>query len=162
MYDEEVVLSVSDWYHDQMTDLIPKFLSRTNPTGAEPVPNSALFNDTQDLQVKIEPGKTYLFRMVNIGAFAGQRVWFENHKMSIVEVDGIYTDPYEADMIYLTTAQRYSFLLTAKNNTSANYAFLGSMDTVRTSSYFNDYYTDGPRICSTPFPRASTTTLQVG
>ncbi|KFY06165.1 hypothetical protein V491_08813, partial [Pseudogymnoascus sp. VKM F-3775] len=129
MYDEEVVLSVSDWYHDQMTDLIPKFLNKANPTGAEPVPDSALFNDTQDLQVKIEPGKTYLFRMVNIGAFAGQRVWFEDHTMKIVEVDGIYTDPYEADMIYLTAAQRYSFLLTAKNATSANYAFVGSMDT---------------------------------
>lgn len=130
MYDEEFVLSISDWYHDQMTDLIPKFMSRTNPTGAEPVPDSALFNDTQNLQVKIEAGKTYLFRMVNIGAFAGQRVWFENHTISIVEVDGIYTEPAEADMIYLTTAQRCSFLLTAKNDTNANYAFVGSMDTV--------------------------------
>ncbi|OBT89259.1 hypothetical protein VE02_02612 [Pseudogymnoascus sp. 03VT05] len=129
MYDEEVVVSVSDWYHDQMTDLIPKFLNKANPTGAEPVPNSVLFNDTQDLQVKIEAGKTYLFRMVNIGAFAGQRVWFEGHTMKIVEVDGIYTDPYEADMIYLTAAQRCSFLVTAKNETTANYAFVGSMDT---------------------------------
>ncbi|KAL5352487.1 ferroxidase fet3 [Pseudogymnoascus australis] len=131
MYDEEFVLSVSDWYHDQMTDLIPKFLNKANPTGAEPVPDSALFNDTQDLEVKIEPGKTYLFRMVNIGAFAGQRVWFEGHTIRIVEVDGIYTDPYEADMIYLTAAQRCSFLLTAKNETSANYAFVGSMDTAK-------------------------------
>ncbi|KFY74179.1 hypothetical protein V499_05777 [Pseudogymnoascus sp. VKM F-103] len=129
MYDEEIVVSVSDWYHDQMTDLIPKFLNKANPTGAEPVPNSALLNDTQDLQVKIEAGKTYLFRMVNMGAFAGQRVWFEGHTMKIVEVDGIYTDPYEADMIYLTAAQRYSFLVTAKNETTANYAFVGSMDT---------------------------------
>ncbi|OBT50152.1 hypothetical protein VE04_09138 [Pseudogymnoascus sp. 24MN13] len=129
MYDEEIVVSVSDWYHDQMTDLIPKFLNKANPTGAEPVPNSALLNDTQDLQVKIEAGKTYLFRMVNIGAFAGQRVWFEGHTMKIVEVDGIYTDPYEADMIYLTAAQRCSFLVTAKNETTANYAFVGSMDT---------------------------------
>jgi len=130
MYDEEYVLSVSDWYHDQMTDLIPKFMSRFNPTGAEPVPNSALFNETQDLKVKIEPGKTYLFRMMNIGAFAGQRIWFENHTISIVEVDGIYTEPAETDMIYLTASQRCSFLLTAKNDTSANYAFVGSMDTV--------------------------------
>ncbi|ELR07802.1 hypothetical protein GMDG_00423 [Pseudogymnoascus destructans 20631-21] len=129
MYDEEIVLSVSDWYHDQMTHLIPKFLNKANPKGAEPVPQSVLFNDTQDLQVKIEAGKTYLFRMVNMGAFAGQRVWFEGHTMKIVEVDGIYIDPYEADMIYLTAAQRYSFLVTAKNETTANYAFVGSMDT---------------------------------
>lgn len=152
MYDEEVVLSVSDWYHDQMTDLIPKFLNKANPTGAEPVPDSALFNDTQDVQVKIEPGKTYLFRMVNIGAFAGQRVWFEGHTMKIVEVDGIYTDPYEADMIYLTAAQRYSFLLTAKNDTNANYAFVGSMDTVRSPICSSYLHTDRPRIYSTSSP----------
>lgn len=123
-------MSVSDWYHDQMTDLLPGFIYKTNPTGAEPVPNAALVNDTQNLTVSIEPGKTYLFRMVNIGAFAGQYVWFENHTMTIVEVDGIYTEPAEAEMIYISAAQRYSFLLTAKNDTSANYAFVGSMDTV--------------------------------
>lgn len=124
-------MSVSDWYHDEMQTLIPQFLSRTNPTGAEPVPKSALVNDTQNLIITIEPGKTYLFRMVNIGAFAGQYVWFENHTMSIVEVDGVYTEPASASMIYLSAAQRCSFLITAKNESSANYAFVGSMDTVR-------------------------------
>ena len=152
MYDEEIVLSLSDWYHDQMADLIPKFINKANPTGAEPVPDAALFNDTQNLQVKIEPGKTYLFRMVNMGAFAGQRVWFEDHTMRIVEVDGIYTDPFEADMIYITAAQRYSFLLTAKNDTSANFAFVGSMDTVRIPPRLSDSDANKPRICLTPSP----------
>lgn len=113
-----------------MSDLLPGFLSKSNPTGAEPVPNAALFNDTKALSVRVEPGKRYLFRMVNIGAFAGQYIWFEGHNLTIVEVDGVYTHPAEADMIYMATAQRYSFLLTAKNETSANYAFVGSMDTV--------------------------------
>ena len=115
-----------------MSDLLPGFLSKANPTGAEPVPDAALFNDTKNLSIRVEPGKTYLFRMVNIGAFAGMFFFIENHTMSIVEVDGVYTQPAEADLIYLTTAQRYSFLLTAKNETSANYAFVGSMDTVFT------------------------------
>ncbi|KFY04044.1 hypothetical protein V490_00014 [Pseudogymnoascus sp. VKM F-3557] len=128
-YDEEYVLSVSDWYHDQMQDLIPIFMNRANPTGAEPVPDSALFNDTQDLKVKMTPGKTYLFRVVNIGAFAGQYIWFEGHNMTIVEVDGVYTEKAEAELIYLSAAQRCSFLITAKNESSTNYAFVGSMDT---------------------------------
>lgn len=128
-------MSVSDWYHDEMQTLIPKFISRFNPTGAEPVPNAALFNDTQNLTVAIQPGKTYLFRVVNIGAFAAQYLWFENHTMSIVEVDGIYTQPADAEMIYLAAAQRCSFLITAKNDTSANYAFVGSMDTVSCALY---------------------------
>jgi iron transport multicopper oxidase len=111
-----------------MHGLLASFINVANPSGAEPVPQAALFNDTQNLTVKIEPGKTYLFRLVNMGAFAAQYFWFEEHTMRIVEVDGVYTEPKEADMIYLTAAQRYSVLVTAKNSSSSNFAFVGSMD----------------------------------
>ncbi|KAI9779532.1 MAG: hypothetical protein M1839_007340 [Geoglossum umbratile] len=127
-YDEELVLTLSDWYHSQMPPLIAKFLSYANPSGAEPVPDAALLNDTQNLKVRVQPGKTYLFRIVNMAAFAAQYLWFEGHTMRIVEVDGIYTEPKEADMIYLTAAQRYSVLVTTKNDTNANFPFVGSMD----------------------------------
>jgi iron transport multicopper oxidase len=136
-FDEEVVLTVSDWYHDQMPGLINFFMSKKNPGGAEPVPQSALFNDTKDLQMSFQPGKTYFVRMVNIGAFAGQNVWFEGHNMTIVEVDGVYTHPAEASLIYLSAAQRCSFLLTAKNETDTNYPFVASMDTVRCPLYLS-------------------------
>ncbi|EMR64985.1 putative multicopper oxidase protein [Eutypa lata UCREL1] len=128
-YDEEIVLTVSDWYHDQMSDLLGPFISKSNPTGAEPVPDAALFNDTQNLNIDVQPGRTYLIRMINMGAFAGQYIWFEGHNMSVVEVDGVYTKPAVAEMIYLSAAQRCSFLLTTKNETTENYAFVGSMDT---------------------------------
>jgi len=106
------------------------FISVTNPTGAEPVPEAALFNDTQNLTTAVEPGKTYMFRIINMGAFAGQYLWFENHTMQIVEVDGIYTEQAAADMIYITAAQRYSVLITTKNDTSTNFAYVASMDEV--------------------------------
>ncbi|KAF7450232.1 Iron transport multicopper oxidase FET3 [Pyrenophora tritici-repentis] len=127
-YDEEIILTLSDWYHERMQPLLASFISIANPSGAEPVPQAALLNDTQNLTVKIEPGKTYLFRMVNMAAFAAQYVWFEEHTMRIVEVDGVYTEPTEANMLYLTAAQRYSVLVTAKNDTNSNFAFVGSMD----------------------------------
>lgn len=50
--------------------------------------------------------------------------------MRIVEVDGIYTEAAEADMVYISAAQRVSFLLTTKNDTSANFPIVSSMDTV--------------------------------
>lgn len=128
-YDQEYVLSVSDWYHDQMAKLVPQFINKANPTGAEPVPDAALWNDTQNLTVSIDPGKTYMFRVVNIGAFAGQYIWFEDHNMTIIEVDGIYTEKQNVQAIYLGAAQRCSFLITAKNDTSQNFAFVASMDT---------------------------------
>ncbi|KAI9753449.1 MAG: hypothetical protein M4579_005169 [Chaenotheca gracillima] len=127
-YDEEMVLTLSDWYHDQMPPLLAGFVSVTNPTGAEPVPDSALMNETQNLKVNVEPGKTYMLRIVNIGAFAAQHFWIEGHTMQVVEVDGIYTEMGEADMIYVTPAQRYSVLVTTRNDTDANFAMVGSMD----------------------------------
>ncbi len=87
-------------------------------------------NDTQNTTIPVEPGKTYLFRMINMGAFAGQYLWFEGHTMRIVEVDGIYTEPAETETIYITTAQRYSVLVTMKNNTDSNFAIVSSMDQV--------------------------------
>ena len=71
-----------------------------------------------------------MFRIINMAAFAAQYIWFEGHTMSIVEVDGIYTEPAEADQIYITAAQRYSVLITTKDDTSANFAIVGSMDQV--------------------------------
>lgn len=133
-YDEEMVLSFSDWYHDQMQDLIPPFMSKGNPTGAEPVPNAALINETQDLSIPVEKGKTYLIRMVNMGASAGQYVWIEGHNMTVVEIDGVYTKRRETDRIYMSVAQRVSVLVTMRNDTSANFPIVGSMDTVSISS----------------------------
>lgn len=113
---------------------IPKFINKANPTGAEPVPQAALMNDTQNLTVSVQPGKTYMFRVVNIGAFAGQYFWIEGHNLTIIEVDGVYTDPAEAELIYLGAAQRCSFLVTARNDTSANFPIVSSMDTVSCKS----------------------------
>jgi iron transport multicopper oxidase len=127
-YDEELIVTLSDWYHDEMPGLIKKFISYSNPTGAEPVPNSALMNETQNLTISVEPSKTYFIRVINMAAFAAQYLWFEDHTMRIVEVDGVWTEEAEADMIYITAAQRYGILLTTKNDTSKNFAIVGSMD----------------------------------
>ncbi|KAF5019004.1 hypothetical protein F66182_9022 [Fusarium sp. NRRL 66182] len=128
-YDEEIVMTLSDWYHEQMQTLLPAFLRKGNPTGAEPVPQAALINETRDLKVAVQPGKTYLLRLANIGAFAGQFFWIEGHKMTIVEVDGAYTKPAEANMVYLSAGQRCSVLLTTKDDPAANFPIVASMDT---------------------------------
>ena len=112
-----------------MPGLIKKFISVTNPTGAEPVPKSALMNDTQNLHINIQPNKTYFIRLINMAAFAAQYFWIEDHPFHIVEVDGVWTEPAETNMIYITAAQRYGLLLTTKNQTEFNYAIHGAMDT---------------------------------
>lgn len=52
-----------------MPDLINSYQSTANTAGNEPVPDSILINDGGLSDYKVEPGKTYLFRVLNIGAF---------------------------------------------------------------------------------------------
>lgn len=127
-YSETRLLTVSDWYLDKMPDLIARFMSKANPTGAEPVPDLGLFNDEIDASIMVSPKTTYRFDVINMGAFASVYLWFEGHNMTIIMIDGIYTHPVEANMIYVTPGQRYSFLITTKADGSANFPFVGSMD----------------------------------
>lgn len=109
--DEEIGITLSDWYHEVTAKISKeKFMNLYNPTGAEPVPNNILFNDTLSPRWKIQPNKTYRLRLANIGAFSGFYFYMPNHTFTIVEVDGVYTEPAEADLIYISTAQRYSIL----------------------------------------------------
>ena len=108
--------------------------------------------DSQNVTFPVRPGKTYLFHLVNMGAFAGQYFWFEKHSMRVVEVDGIWTEPAETDMLYITVAQRYSVLVTMKNDTSANFAIVGSMDTVGLQTIWRPTaHADSSRTYSIPF-----------
>lgn len=68
-----------------MTVLSSVFTSFTNPGGAEPIPDAALINDSQNVTFAVEPNKTYRLRFVNVAAFAAFHVWIEGHDMEIIE-----------------------------------------------------------------------------
>jgi iron transport multicopper oxidase len=127
-YDEEFTITVTDWYHDLVEDLSKDFMSLYNPTGAEPIPSSFLFNDTQNSTIPVKPNTTYLLRLINIGAFVGQYFYIEDHTFKIVEIDGVYTEPTEADTIYISAAQRYAVLVTTKNTTTKNFPIVTIAD----------------------------------
>jgi iron transport multicopper oxidase len=93
--------------------LIKQFISRANPGGAEPVPDSGLIyfvhgNETKYLPpidgtssgagnvgfnenatLPFQPGKTYRLRVVNTSTFAMFHFWIDGHDMEIIEVDGV-------------------------------------------------------------------------
>ncbi|PQE09581.1 Iron transport multicopper oxidase FET3 protein [Rutstroemia sp. NJR-2017a WRK4] len=96
LYDEEFTVTLSDWYHELVEDIAPDFLSLYNPIGAEPVPDSFLFNDTMNTTIDVQPGTTYLMRIINTGAFAAQYFYIQDHTFEIVEIDGVYTERAEA------------------------------------------------------------------
>lgn len=71
-----------------------------------------------------------------MAAFAGMYVWFQGSSIRVVEVDGIYTEPAEAGMLYFTAGQRYSVLLTINGDASTNIPFVASMDEVKQSCLY--------------------------
>lgn len=127
-YDEDVILQLGEWYHDTTDVLNPKFMSVYNPTGAEPIPQNLIMNNTRNMTWEVKPDTTYLLRVINTGGFVSQYFWIEDHEFDVVEVDGIYTEKNTTDMIYITTAQRYTLLLHTKNDTSRNYAIMTKFD----------------------------------
>lgn len=101
-----------------------------NNGGHEPLPDSALVNDATDTKIKVEPNKTYLVHIVCFGNWPGHTFVFDDHEMTVVEVDGVYTEPYNVTdkKLRVTTGQRTSVLIHTKNDTSRNYAFWDTMD----------------------------------
>lgn len=85
------------------------------------------FNENATLP--FQPGKTYRLRIVNTSAFAMFFFWIDGHDMRIIEVDGTDVAESPTDLITVTVAQRYSVLVTARNDTSANWAIHANMDT---------------------------------
>lgn len=129
--DEEKVLTISDWYHEQMPSQIAYFLSASNEVnsgGAEPIPDIALMNDGQNAVFYVEPSRSYLFHIINIGAFAGSFVSFDGHDMTIVEIDGVYVKPQTTSQIFVTVAQRYSVIIHTKATRERNYGIISSME----------------------------------
>lgn len=119
MYTKEYTLTMSDWYHELIEDI--KWITLTNPTGAEPIPQAFLINDTTSTSLPVKPGESYLLRLINVGAFVAQYFYIEDHTFKVVEIDGVYTEPTEVDTLYIAVAQRYTILVEAKNSTEKNY-----------------------------------------
>lgn len=128
-FDEAVDLSVTEHYHLETPQIMKHFMSRFNPTGAEPIPQNSLFNETKNATWTVEPNKTYLLRIVNMGLFVSQYLYIEDHKFTVVEIDGVPVEPYETDSLYITVGQRYAVLVRTKTSTpKKNFRFANILD----------------------------------
>jgi iron transport multicopper oxidase len=135
----DLVMTVADWYHTQSPYLIEYYQSADNAAdgGAEPIPDTGLLNDGQNVSVSVKPGKTYLLHVINPGNFVGAYLKIDGHNLTIVEVDGVYTTPYTVDILYLTVAQRYGVLLTTHATSSQNFLIQAAVD-------ISEFLTPGP------------------
>ncbi|KAI1320225.1 hypothetical protein EDD11_001830 [Mortierella claussenii] len=127
-YDDEYTIAFADWYHQEHAALLNHYLSIFNPSGAEPVPKAGLINQMTNTQFNFVPGKTYRLRIINMSALAMFHFHIDGHDMDIIEVDGIDVQRATVQSFPISAAQRYSVLVTARNDTSYNYVLHGDMD----------------------------------
>jgi len=116
-------------------------------SGSSPSPVTSAVGFNENATLPFQPGKTYRLRVLNTSAFAAFFFWIDGHEMRIIEVDGVspfrvctkyyqlmtwssQTDVEEstASTIGIAVAQRYSILVTARNDTSSNWVIHANMD----------------------------------
>lgn len=132
-FDEEITLTLVDWYFDEMPNLIHTYQSYAGEAAdGTPTPNVALMNSGTNITIPVKPNKVYYVHVINPGNFPGHAWFFDQHPMTTVEIDGVYVEPYLVNtgtqQARIAPGQRQGVLITTKNDTSKNYAIFDTLD----------------------------------
>nr|ACR24357.1 laccase [Ganoderma lucidum] len=116
---DSTVITLSDWYH------VAARLGPSFPLGSDSTLINGLGRSTTNATaglavINVTQGKRYRFRLVSLSCDPNYTFSIDGHDMSVIEADGIATQPVTANAIQIFSAQRYSFVLTA-NQTIGNY-----------------------------------------
>ncbi|KAF5360146.1 hypothetical protein D9758_011342 [Tetrapyrgos nigripes] len=112
--DENTIITLIDWYHVSALTLaqIP----------APPISNSTLINGIGRFPggpavplavVNVEQGKRYRMRLISMSCDPNYVFSIDGHNLTVIEADGINTEPVTVNAIQIFAAQRYSFVLNA-------------------------------------------------
>ncbi|KAI0502110.1 hypothetical protein KFK09_017056 [Dendrobium nobile] len=118
---EEVVLVLGEWWNADTeavinqatkTGLAPN-VSDAHTINGHPGPIASCVSSQDGYKLKVKSGKTYLLRIVN--AALNEDLFFKiaGHKLTVVEVDAVYTKPFTVDTVVITPGQTTNVLLTA-------------------------------------------------
>ncbi|RIB24408.1 Multicopper oxidase [Gigaspora rosea] len=129
-YDEEIVVLLSDWYHNESSTLISYYLSPASE-GKEPQPDNGLIDGRNNYHCEwalashkcidkaglskfnFVPGKRYRLRVINTSAFSNFIFSIDEHEMDLIEVEGMMTKRHKIHRLIINVAQRYSVIVTA-------------------------------------------------
>nr|CAD1817698.1 unnamed protein product [Ananas comosus var. bracteatus] len=119
---KELVVILGEWWKSDTEAVInqamqaglPPNISDCHTINGHPGPLSTCASSSQDgYKLQVESGKTYMLRIIN--AALNEELFFKvaGHKLTVVEVDAIYTKPFTTDTILITPGQTTNVLLTA-------------------------------------------------
>lgn len=146
-YDAEMVIMANDYYHDIANNYLADYLAPNNENN-EPSPDDGLIQgannfkydaatyivpngetkehdgevyDTTEAKYPImtlDKNKKYRIRLINAGFFLPFSFSIDEHHLSIIETDGANVTPTTVEMIDMSVAQRYSFILKKDSDNS--------------------------------------------
>ncbi|KAG8723224.1 laccase [Ceratobasidium sp. 395] len=118
--DETTVLTLADWYHSSSEEI------KASGSVVRTIPDSGTLNgkgryDPLNIAaspdslytLKVQRGKTYRLRLINASAIASYLFGIDSHKITIIEMDGITTQPMVVDQLNILAGQRYSVIVKA-------------------------------------------------
>ena len=123
-YDEERIIMFSDFYQQYSDELIQMLKSSDFHWPGQPY--RLLVNGMTNFNMSLSYNKTYLIRFIGATTHSYLNVSFPNHNITIIEVEGTYTNPLEVQHIWINSGERYTVLLRA-NNPGCYYVNISSM-----------------------------------
>ncbi|KAK4104209.1 multicopper oxidase like protein [Parathielavia hyrcaniae] len=128
LYDEEHIMSITDWYHNDSITLVRGMLTPSNTVFRPPFPDTILVNDGQGFEINVTKGKTYRFRIINYAAIAAAMVNFGNLTMGVITSDASYVKNEAVSQLRIAPAQRHDILVTVGDQDAGNYPVLVGLD----------------------------------
>ncbi|KAE9405272.1 laccase [Gymnopus androsaceus JB14] len=112
--DESTVITLADWYHETSLQLLSGH--------GQPSADATLINgkgryfggpDAPLAVIEVKHGKRYRLRLISMAFHASHGFSIDGHNLTIIEVDGINTEPHTVNFIKMYPSQRYSVVLCA-------------------------------------------------
>ncbi|THH00646.1 hypothetical protein EW026_g1909 [Hermanssonia centrifuga] len=121
MYDvdnEDTIITLADWYHAPVETIpVPPTVDSTLINGLGRYPSGPA---SELAVINVQAGKRYRFRLIAMVCDPWYTFSIDAHNMTIIEVDGINSQPLLIDSMNIYAGQRYSFVLEA-NQPVGNY-----------------------------------------
>lgn len=112
-YDEEYVIMFSDFHQQYSEEIIQMTTSNNFHWLGKPF--RLLVNGMTNFNISVSYNKTYLIRFICATSHSYLNISIPGHNVTIVEVEGTYTNLIETSNIWINTGQRYTVLLHANN-----------------------------------------------
>ncbi|XP_052311051.1 monocopper oxidase-like protein SKU5 [Populus trichocarpa] len=137
--EDEFDLLIGDWYPENYKNLVYMLIDNfTIPLWILMNGKGPYLNTSTKVyeSFTVAQGKTYRFRISNVGNQWSFNFRIQNHHMLVVETEGSYTNQIMVDSLDVHVGQSYSVLVTADQK-AADYYIVATPKMVNTTKYGN-------------------------